>query len=610
MSDLLVYAIGDSVMWGEGLNHEDKFAMRVARSLAAARGLTPTPVLRAHCGGTINATQEQRVRFADTFPKLFTEEQRNRFIFGPTPDESPTDLEHLHGEIPRAFPTIHYQLRNIPEDDAQRIDVLLINGGANDLDFERVFEIGGNFLEILDEEYQRIFHDDIMALLTAARQKCPRALIVLTGYYSAFSTESKYDAMKDLILELKNKADDYKLLQTIGAVSFNFGLFFVPTLLEEIFGAEERLEKAISLARATSEAGESRAHYWMRRAVTEINEDPGLAAVRGPGLAFASPGFLPEDCMFAQHSLIWQKYTTDTLDDDAQAVRAELCPRNALRDDMGRFLDRLIIRNNPPPSTGEVLDLHTKLDGPTTLRDELEKLARQPANTNLWDSVAALLAAEIARIDITRISSLFHPNRKGAERYSAVVHKRAEQLRLPTSVRERLRHFLGPSERSTGGPEALSLGQTIRRFGFGLKQAAIGVKACLAHAEPDVLGLDVKTHLTSDLIPREVFLNLGAGMRWNLRLLLKESLGSLKVNPHLRPGKTDFFTIDVAGRISLGDITQAVIEFEEELTGEEWMPEAITLSIDGREVLSRKYPTEPGKELPRVTHTLDMGFPG
>jgi hypothetical protein len=39
-------------------------------------------------------------------------------------------------------------------------------------------------------------------------------------------------------------------------------------VLDKIFGINERIDDALSLTRATSESGESRAHYWMRKAVT------------------------------------------------------------------------------------------------------------------------------------------------------------------------------------------------------------------------------------------------------------------------------------------------------------------------------------------------------
>lgn len=608
MSELLVYAIGDSIMWGEGLNTEDKFAMRAATSLAQARGLTPNLRLLAHCGAKIKATRDERIRFTDLFPHLFTEEKRSRFIFADdTPsDESATDLQWLHGEIPRAFPTIHHQLRSIPDDEAAGVDLMLITGGANDLDFETVFQQSGNFLEKLDGQYKRIFYDDIFELLVAARRKCPKAHIVLTGYYSAFSLESQFDDMKDMFLELSKKKNAYEFLSTIRLVSLALGSLVVFYILDHFKDdADEKIKSAIKLARATSESGESRAHYWMRKAVSDINDSPTHAAIRGPGLSFASPGFLPKNCMFAPQSFTWQQYKTDKLDDDQRVIRAERCPRNHLRKRMAdmrtRYSQFQLSPGRWPPTAKELLELHNNLDGPVALRAQILSLVQNPLNTRLWRAFDEALQEEIDRIDITRLSSLIHPNRPGAARYAAVVHKRAEELRS-TNVGKRLLAFLPPDQRPAP-PFLMSVDKTIRRFGL---DPAMGVRACLAHAEPDVLRLAVRTNRASDVFSREIFLNLGVGGRRPLRQLLMIDLpGTLDLNPHLHPGKTDLFTIDVAGQLYIGDITRMTIEIEQAANDSaRWRPEELTLSIDGRDVFTETF-TDP----PEVVRNLSLEFP-
>jgi hypothetical protein len=35
----------------------------------------------------------------------------------------------------------------------------------------------------------------------------------------------------------------------------------------------------------------------------------------------------------------------------------------------------------------------------------------------------------------------------------------------------------------------------------------------------------------------------------------EDLVGGLKLCPHFKPGKTDFFTIDAAGQLRIGDIT-------------------------------------------------------
>jgi hypothetical protein len=265
-------------------------------------------------------------------------------------------------------------------------------------------------------------------------------------------------------------------------------------------------------------------------------------------------------------------------------------------------------------NSSEVRKLHDDLDGPTVLLEELRKIA-ESSFTGPPQRAAAieLLKAEIDRIDITLISSLFHPNPKGAARYAAVIHKRAEELR-EISVQERLLAFLRPEQRQSL-PAFLEVGKMMRRFKLNSVDqskdksiafdTALGLKACLAQAEPDVIGLEVQTHPSSDILVNEVFLNLGAAGRWSLQHLETLKLkGGPDLHPHFK-GPHDLFTIDVAGQISIGDITRAVIEFDEQNSGT-WLPEAVTLSIDGRDGFRRKFQAPLVKP---VNNELPLQFP-
>jgi hypothetical protein len=72
---------------------------------------------------------------------------------------------------------------------------------------------------------------------------------------------------------------------------------------------------------------------------------------------------------------------------------------------------------------------------------------------------------------------------------------------------------------------------------------------------------------------------------------MEDLTGDGELNPHLKPGSRDFFSIDVSGQMVIGDITQFTIQFDRKLTGEdEWKPLEVTLSIDGRDVFRRKFP--------------------
>jgi hypothetical protein len=113
----------------------------------------------------------------------------------------------------------------------------------------------------------------------------------------------------------------------------------------------------------------------------------------------------------------------------------------------------------------------------------------------------------------------------------------------------------------------------------------------------------VRTFSTSAaVIPGEVLLDLGVAGQPKLRHLPMEQ--SLIVHPHFRPGTSDFFTIDFAGQIAIGDISHAQIQIGQGPNDAVWRPEAVTLSIDGRDVLTRSFDTPPA-----VARTLDLLFP-
>jgi hypothetical protein len=108
------------------------------------------------------------------------------------------------------------------------------------------------------------------------------------------------------------------------------------------------------------------------------------------------------------------------------------------------------------------------------------------------------------------------------------------------------------------------------------------------------------------VVKSEVFLDLGVGGRWKLKYLPPTfDFDKFETeSSHFRPGARDFFTIDVAGQIVIGDITGMSIEIDQVEGGTEWRPEAITFSIDGRNVFERMFQTPP-----EVTHSLPLAFP-
>ena len=113
-----------------------------------------------------------------------------------------------------------------------------------------------------------------------------------------------------------------------------------------------------------------------------------------------------------------------------------------------------------------------------------------------------------------------------------------------------------------------------------------------------------------------MFLDLGAGGRWKLRhLLMRDLVGDLELNPHLRPDTEDFFSIDVAGQLKIGDIIRLVVDIGQTSDASTWHPESIAFSIDGKEVYKiaitgdEKQGIEQFPTPPHVSHLLQLPFP-
>ena len=70
-------ACGDSVMWGQGLLHADKFVVRAARQIASMHGAEwrdDDLEMLAHSGAQLDATAAQREEFIEKFALLFSDQ--------------------------------------------------------------------------------------------------------------------------------------------------------------------------------------------------------------------------------------------------------------------------------------------------------------------------------------------------------------------------------------------------------------------------------------------------------------------------------------------------------------------------------------------------------
>jgi hypothetical protein len=183
-------------MWGQGIRRRQRFTELITNQLAADVGRNPVIAHdRSRSGAQINASREQRGEFLVTFPELFTNRpQRQRFRDG---DEG--RATQLNGEVPATFPTISWQVDNLSDANGKTIDVALVTGGGNDIDFVSVVnpqKFPGAFIEEYDGAIRRIGHDEVLELLGRVRTKCPNAVILLIGYHKPLSYSSQANEIR------------------------------------------------------------------------------------------------------------------------------------------------------------------------------------------------------------------------------------------------------------------------------------------------------------------------------------------------------------------------------------------------------------------------------
>src|SRR5262249_23487900 len=102
MANLRVLAVGDSVGWGPGVQHNDQFVRPFARAVTGAAW--PEENLLAHSGAIIGVGQ----------------------LGTPIPTDQVSD-RGARGEVPVSFLTILEQVRSVEEMEAKNTDVLILN---------------------------------------------------------------------------------------------------------------------------------------------------------------------------------------------------------------------------------------------------------------------------------------------------------------------------------------------------------------------------------------------------------------------------------------------------------------------------------------------------
>jgi hypothetical protein len=400
-----IAAVGDSVMWGQGLmpplnpSHfegQQKYFFKIVEWLQNEGKVQEFDMadFQAHSGAIIGTSGQKSSEAI-----LSRDDAPNKEVY---------DL--FYGEVPDAFPTVLRQLDKLKGGDT--IDILIINGGPNDVgilksvDFSDVFKEG---LRLIDE----VASVKLPVLFKEARKKCPNALIIYTGYYPALSERSSaIRALGDLNIFAP-------VLRFIPLDEFLGGLFLA-------FNHERLKKQGVSFHQRML------ARFREQIAKFNLNRDPS-----SPPILFCPSGFGLSNAMFAPNQMIF------TIEDDpgVTAMRKPFC--EAIQGiAIENFFRELDLKYNITNSYERYLELHGIPIIDIGDRNEHFKIFNKSVT-----SLKKLLCEN---------AFIAHPNKKGAEQYYKQLKKRIE-IQLNFSLRN---HFKAMD------PQILSIRKLREKYSF------------------------------------------------------------------------------------------------------------------------------------------------
>lgn len=249
MNKLTVLSFGDSVVWGQGLLDEQKMHILAGRSITSVLGI-PRSRLDfyhfAHSGAVINNE--------DKDPVLDSELPNWQEI----PNGNPSILQQVEAASSRL------------KKDRKSPDLIVLNGGINDLGFQELFLPGVDY-DTLDEQIKLTCYESMRELLRLARNRFSDATIIVTGYYPILSEESSVDVIRAVV-----------------------GLLSVPAPLI----GKALCKKILKNMRFFH----LRQLAWIRKAVSELHNS---TRYRGPGIYFAHPAYGSQHAIGASDEMLF-----------------------------------------------------------------------------------------------------------------------------------------------------------------------------------------------------------------------------------------------------------------------------------------------------------------
>ena len=173
---LHLLVLGDSIMWGQGLQEEEKFSSRVKCWLQEKINREVKVHVEAHSGAVISGASAQ-------------------------PDFTATS-----GEVNLTSPNINQQLDHaiqFHKENGTAPSLILMNGCINDVGVKNLLA-ASTPLEVLRAQARKSCGDDMHVLLQRVRNSFPQAQVLVTGYYPIVSLQTADNAFLRLLVKKLN----------------------------------------------------------------------------------------------------------------------------------------------------------------------------------------------------------------------------------------------------------------------------------------------------------------------------------------------------------------------------------------------------------------------
>jgi sugar lactone lactonase YvrE len=251
LKTFVMLVMGDSYAWGQGLLEHEKFHSIIQAEIQKGLGnMGVYKDVQAHSGGTIGIVEE-------------TGEE----------DKTVCSPSKLPGEVPTSYPTCFQQMNNYSLTSPEKVDLVLLTAGINDVDVVRILNPLYHGLEKLIELH---CHENMKRLLQKITQESnfKNAKIVVTSWFPFVS--KKTDLIGTNILGI--------LIAALLSIA-----------MRDLVAAVGTLEKLKTILVNRCHLFFSNSNSAIQRAIDEVNQD--LDATR---IAFAPvTNFTDDNAVFA-----------------------------------------------------------------------------------------------------------------------------------------------------------------------------------------------------------------------------------------------------------------------------------------------------------------------